>query len=302
VTPITDLRPHRKDLVISTMGRGFWVLDDLSRLHQWKAVPTAPTLFAPREAVRARLATSVGSAKTPDYPGAVVHLDYALPTDAQAVAVAILDAAGKELRVFTSASSASPASTAQGMRAPARGRAPAVAPGRTRGMHRFNWDLRLAGLPTANNPDGGPAGPFVVPGSYTVRLTVDDKVAGTQPLRIRLDPRVVADGVTQADLEAQQHLLASLREAAGRALALSATLADIAKGADATKAKEAAVLRARLVTAGGNYPQPMLIDQLSNVWRMANQADQRPGRDAFVRLDDLRAELADLEKQTAALR
>ena len=56
------------------------------------------------------------------------------------------------------------------------------------------------------------------------------------------------------------------------------------------------------MTAGGNYPQPMLIDQLSNVWRMANQADQRPGRDAFVRLEDLRVELAGIEKQAAALR
>jgi hypothetical protein len=56
------------------------------------------------------------------------------------------------------------------------------------------------------------------------------------------------------------------------------------------------------VTASGSYPQPMLIDQLSSVWRMANQADQRPGRDAFQRLEDLRGELAGLEKQAEALR
>ena len=120
--------------------------------------------------------------------------------------------------------------------------------------------------------------------------------------RKRLDPRVAADGVTQADLEAQQQLLSSVREAASRALALSATLAKLATGGDAVKAKEASALRMRLTTASGPYPQPMLIDQLSNIWRMANQADQRPGRDAFVRLEDLRMELAGLEKQGAALR
>ena len=108
--------------------------------------------------------------------------------------------------------------------------------------------------------------------------------------------------MTLADLVAQHQLLTSLREAAGRALALAATLDGIARTGDATKAKDAATLRARLVTAAGSYPQPMLIDQFSNVWRMANQADQRPGQDAVVRFDDLANELTALEKQADALR
>jgi len=188
------------------------------------------------------------------------------------------------------------------MRAPTRRRAGGATPAPTKGTHRFTWDLRLPGLPSASNPEGGASGPFVLPGTYMVRLTVDGAVVGTQPLRVRLDPRVVADGVMQADLVAQHQLLTDLREAASRALALSATLAEAAGGADTARAKEAATLRARLVTAGGNYPQPMLIDQLSSVWRMANQADQRPGRDAFLRFDDLRSELAAIEKQAAGLR
>jgi photosystem II stability/assembly factor-like uncharacterized protein len=307
VTPVTDMRLHRKDLVISTMGRGFWVLDDVSRLHQWKGAPATAMLFAPREATRARLATSVGTSKAPDYPGAVAYVDYALPGESESVALTIVDASGRELRTFTSAPDATEGragspSPAQGMRAPVRGRAGTAEPSRAKGTHRFIWDLRLPGLPSARNPEGGASGPFVLPGTYTVRLTVDGAVVGTQPLRVRLDPRVVADGVMQADLVAQHQLLTDLREAASRALALSATLAEAAGGADAARAKAAATLRARLVTAGGNYPQPMLIDQFSSVWRMANQADQRPGRDAFLRFDDLRRELAAIEKQAAALR
>jgi len=223
-------------------------------------------------------------------------------SEAQSVSVTILDAGGRELRTFTSASGTAASTPAQGMRGPARRRAGAAGPGRTRGTHRFAWDLRLPGLPTAANPEGGPSGPLVLPGTYTVRLTVDGAVAGTRPLRVRLDPRVVADGVTQADLEAQYQLLTGLRETASRALALSARLAEVASSADAAKAKEVAALRARLVTASGNYPQPMLIDQLSSVWRMANQADQRPGRDGVTRFEDLRNELATIEKQAEALR
>jgi len=301
VTPVTDIRPHRKDLVIATMGRGFWILDDVARLHQWRATPTAATLFAPREATRARLAVSPGTSKTPDYPGAVANIDYVLPADAESVAITVADASGRELRTFRSTPTAPATSTAQGMRAPGRGRPRVVSPARNRGTHRFTWDMRLSGLPTAANPEGSAFGPLVLPGTYTVRLTVDGAVAGSQPLRVELDPRVVADGVTQADLEAQHQLLTALRDTTTRALALSATLAQVAAGSDA-RAPQAAALRTQLVTASGSYPQPMLVDQLASIWRMANQADQRPGRDGFLRLDDLTMVLATLEKQAEALR
>ncbi len=50
-TPITDIRVHRKDLVIATMGRSFWILDDVTPLHQLtgsRTTSNAPTLFTPR--------------------------------------------------------------------------------------------------------------------------------------------------------------------------------------------------------------------------------------------------------------
>ncbi len=303
VTPVTDIRVHRKDLVVSTMGRGFWVLDDVSRLHQWPTgAPSSPVLFAPREATRARLATSIGTPKTPDYPGALAYVDYMLPADATSVSIDVLDARGTVVRAFTSDGGGVTTVQTQEMRAPGRRSSGSPRPGRTKGAHRLAWDLRLPGLPSLNNPEGGANGPLIVPGTYQVRLTVDGRLAGTQSLKVRIDPRVAADGVTQADLEAQDALLATVRETTRRALVLAATLATAASGADATKARDAAALRAQLVTAGGNYPQPMLIDQLANVWRMANQADQRPGRDALLRVEDLQQELAALEKRAAALR
>ena len=33
ITPVTDIKVYRKDLAVSTMGRGFWVVDDLSLIH-----------------------------------------------------------------------------------------------------------------------------------------------------------------------------------------------------------------------------------------------------------------------------
>ena len=54
VTPVTDLRVHRKDLVVSTQGRAFWILDDVAPLHQiTDEVQKADMyLFEPRVAYR----------------------------------------------------------------------------------------------------------------------------------------------------------------------------------------------------------------------------------------------------------
>src|SRR5260370_17450337 len=52
--PVTDIKLTRKDLVLSTQGRSFWILDNLTPLHQLKdeIASSQAILFAPREAVR----------------------------------------------------------------------------------------------------------------------------------------------------------------------------------------------------------------------------------------------------------
>ena len=81
--PVTDLRVHRKDLVVSTQGRSFWILDDVTPLHALAAgAPPAPHLFPPRDADRAAMAVIRGGnrslAENPPY-GAAFY--YTLPAD-----------------------------------------------------------------------------------------------------------------------------------------------------------------------------------------------------------------------------
>jgi hypothetical protein len=57
------------------------------------------------------------------------------------------------------------------------------------GMHRFVWDLRYALPKGVRRSFWGPAGPSAVPGHYTVKFTANGK-SSTQPLTIKLDPRV----------------------------------------------------------------------------------------------------------------
>ncbi|HKP73913.1 MAG TPA: hypothetical protein VJT67_00160, partial [Longimicrobiaceae bacterium] len=61
-TPVTDLKVHHGDLVLSTQGRGFWIMDDLAPLHQLADSVAAARafLFRPRDAVRARWSGGFG--------------------------------------------------------------------------------------------------------------------------------------------------------------------------------------------------------------------------------------------------
>src|SRR5919199_204279 len=84
-TPVTDMKVHRKDLVLSTQGRAFWILDDLTPIHQMSASAMAGRghLFRPRAAYRMRYSTGFGGLESerapapdePQYPppGAVIY-------------------------------------------------------------------------------------------------------------------------------------------------------------------------------------------------------------------------------------
>jgi len=74
------------------------------------------------------------------------------------------------------------------------------------GMHRFIWDLRYPLPQSVHTTYWGPTGPWAAPGSYIVRLTANGR-SSTQPLTIKMDPRVKA---TQAELMRQFELASRL--------------------------------------------------------------------------------------------
>jgi photosystem II stability/assembly factor-like uncharacterized protein len=291
VTPITDIRVHQKDLVLSTMGRAFWILDNLTPLHQWTATTQAARLYAPRVAHRMRYGPMGGRPDQPEHPPAGALLDYSLASEpAGDLKLEILDAGGKVIRSFSSAvlPARGEASSPQPMQedSPRRAAAgPQRLPKRA-GLNRFRWDLR----------HDSATGPLAVPGNYTVRLSGEGWTQ-SQSLEVGIDPRLAKDGVTQADLEEQLALSLKLRETIADATAavrrIDEALRPMASQPDAAeKAGRLRALRARLVTAPGPYPQPMLIDQLQSTYRMATGADRKIGRSTLDYLDDLRKELA----------
>ena len=299
-TPVTDIRVHRKDLVLATMGRAFWIMDNVTLLHQLASrrelvMRSEAYLFQPREAYRMRYSPMGGSPDQPQYPPPGAILDYYLAGEpAGELKIEILDAKGVIVRTI-------PAQAGTGQ---AVSPAPAMTGRRGSGgasltkrewHSRFVWDLR-------HEAAAGAAGPLVVPGAYQVRLSAGEW-SQSRPLEVRIDPRVAAAGVTQADLQEQLDLALKVRDAIAEARALGSTLvaARQALQPGAANAKALQALVDRVVTASVVYPQPMLADQLSNIARMIGQADQKVGRDAFVRFDDLMKEMAAVKAEAAKL-
>jgi len=298
-TPVTDIRVHRQDLVLSTMGRGFWILDNVTLLQQLATrhglvMRSEAYLFQPREAYRWRYRPVTASPEQPEYPAPGAVFDYYLAGEpAGEVKLEILDGKGGAIRTLSTGPAAEAAAGAQAAgRRRGRGGAPLT---KHEWHNRFVWDLRYEGL------DGAP-GPLVVPGSYLARLSVGEW-SQSRTIDVRIDPRAAASGVTQADLQGQLDLALKLRDTTAGAASLASKIAAAgqAAAANAPAARALRALHGRLVTAGGVYPQPMLIDQLANVAAMIGQADQKVGRDAFTRFEDLAKELAAIEAEAAKL-
>ena len=224
-TPITDLQAHDNDLVISTFGRGLWVLDDIAPLREInpQIITADAHLFVPATAMRVRwdnyqdtpypIETPAGQ-NPPD--GAI--LDYYLKTPpAGDMTLTIYDEQGDEVTRFST--EAKPAAEYLPANAPSYWFAPEFTLPKAAGVNRFVWNLRYPSPPSLPygyygklleyteytladhaipglTPRLQPRGPLVLPGTYTTELRVGGQTL-RQSLTLELDPRVHA---SRADL------------------------------------------------------------------------------------------------------
>jgi photosystem II stability/assembly factor-like uncharacterized protein len=197
VTSVRDLTIHGDDLIIATHGRSFWVLDNITPLRQASEAEKASGfwLYHPSPTYRIDNDSFVGTPLPPEEPTAEnppagAMIDYFLKSPASRVALEILDSQQNLVRQFSSED-----------HRPEK-RLPLPIANRwfpkpeflqiTPGMHRFVWNLTWgsSGGPSVDEESEyrNPSGPKVVPGVYTVRLTVDGKPQ-SQFLKVIMDPR-----------------------------------------------------------------------------------------------------------------
>ncbi len=307
-TPVTDIKLTRKDLVLSTQGRSFWILDNLTPLHQLndKIASSQAFLFAPRDAIRTppRGGGGLAGRSGVQYPLSGAAVDYYLgsaPTGE--IALDVLDGSGNVVRKFTSAGAGSEDRNADAEAPPAddeeggfRIRSGPTRLDKSAGMHRFTWDLRYPGPWLNNARPEGPNGPVAVPGKYTLRMTAGSWSA-TQPLTVVEDPRVSKDGVTITDLREQydhnirvRDLVSDANRTVARVRAAQAKLRDSSGGAGDTLTK-LNELASHLITPSIRYSKPELLTQITYLYTLTNSTDQKVGRDAIERYEVLRKEL-----------
>ena len=227
------------DLVAGTHGRGFWILDNVTPLRQAADARAAQErgeafLFKPATAVRVRHGTNDPTPWPPELPAGQNPLpggiiDYNLAKDASGpITLEIVDATGKVVRHYSSddrVRDPNPAldpvaydklcqqtPTAPDCALPLYWPAKPIRLTTRAGFHRFTWDLHYDAI--GEDPDAGdegatgavpyhtydmPYSPWAPPGQYTVRLTVDS-TRYTQPITLRLDPRVKTSAADLAQL------------------------------------------------------------------------------------------------------
>jgi len=214
VTPITDLKVHKGNLIASTQGRGFWILDELQPIRSFDPSASSQVKLLPiAETYRVSGYSMFDSNRQPSekFPvttaanpatGAVIY--YHLPENTDSIKSLVLevrDAKGNLVRTFSNRPAKSNSNNSFKLE-------PALSV--KKGLNRFVWNLRRQGMPTIDDVyiEGSYNGGRVVPGIYSVVLKVDGQEQSTQ-LFIQGDPRI---SVADADYTRQDDLLKKLEK------------------------------------------------------------------------------------------
>jgi photosystem II stability/assembly factor-like uncharacterized protein len=242
VVPIHDFVIKDNDLVVATHGRAFWILDDVTPLHQItdEVLGSTAHLFKPRGGYRfpmwRPLRPTSASQEGVNYdrgagpvifswhiekdhngdtkqvfldagqnpPDGVVIFYYLKDSPEGEVSLAIIDAQDNEITRFNSKEEGSD------------GKGPFVS--KDSGMNRFLWDMRhkgaetVPGDETVGGLDESLAGPLATPGTYRARLSVNGTVVA-QSFEVKKNPLISS---SKEDLDAQFRILVGIRDNASR--------------------------------------------------------------------------------------
>ncbi|HEX4038913.1 MAG TPA: hypothetical protein VHX37_12715 [Acidobacteriaceae bacterium] len=275
---------HENDLVIGTYGRGFWVLDDITPLRQIaahaQAIQSAAVwFFEPEDAIRARINSNWDQPFSIEVPHAAnvpygAILDYYLSHQPSGpIQLLVLDDHGKLVRTMTSTlpPPIEDAAYPYYWLAAPETRALSAHPG----LNRVNWNLQYDDPPalrhdlenemnmTPGSTTPGPHGAQVIPGVYTLKLTVNGQVY-TRNVTVVNDPRVGQSPQVMAALRTQNQLtllavhgMEHSYDAHAVVDAVKQQLTERMHGQlPADLAAQAKTLDARLTKIGGVIPAP----------------------------------------------
>lgn len=312
ITPVTDLKFIRGDLAISTMGRGFWVLDGVSSLGDdaMGGRGEIVQVFEPKDTYRYRRPRGAGRADTtagvPDYPKPSVVIDYYIPAGTHRnITLEILDAQGDVINTYVNDGKET---TDDGIKSALQIHDENLQ--MDEGLNRFKWDMTHLGPWHKDMKKRYLDGAIAVPGQYQVRISLDDQIS-MGSFNLIMDPRVIEQGVTIGDIEEQitlsghiSELLSNARKLLEEASTEHSSLHRQYRGqsnedrgdeANANFDRVHAAIRALRTPTNVIYPKALINGQINYLYNMLSDADQKPGRDTIERLAELSTKYDDIE-------
>ena len=203
ITPITDLRVHKGNLIAATSGRAYWILDDLNVIRQYKKDATF-TLYQPAGSYLVNGGSELDGSSD-EFTGANtfrgvnpstgVVLYYQLPDlkKTDEITMEIKDSAGNVVRSFSSKAD-------EKFRRYDGGPRPNPLLPKAKGLNRFVWDMRYATMPGIPDVriEASWAGHKAPPGKYNITMRLGDQTANTDA-EILANPLYPTDGATYSE-------------------------------------------------------------------------------------------------------
>ena len=282
VTPITDIKIHRNDIVLSTMGRSFWIMDNISYLRTF-SFSDNQILYPIENTIRYRNRPLNNNHVS--YPQTSVDIDYKILNElVEKIFIKITDLEDNVINSYVSSDLNNDDIENYEMSTNEFTYILNNNISKKVGVNRFKWDMRHRGSWNKDSRYSYRNGPLVKPGKYKVTITIDG-VSFSENLEIISDPRI--DLSTEV-YEEQEKILLEIRDFMTEVRFFENEVSKIL--INKPKNKKYLSISKKLNTEKGTYMQPMLIDQIRYLQSMLRRADQKPGEDAINRLKELKSE------------
>lgn len=200
MVPITDLAIKNDNLIAATQGRSFWLIDDLTVLHQMKAdvQKKSAHLFKPMDSYR--LGGSGGrtsrTAGTDHAGGVLVHYFLKDTSATDTLRLEFFDVKNELIKTYSTHPDKDENESKLEVKL---------------GLNTMNWNMRYNGAKTFKGMIlwwATTRGPVATPGTYNVKFTGENFVEA-QNFNLIKDPRSES---SEADLQKQFDFLLSVRD------------------------------------------------------------------------------------------
>lgn len=185
MTPITDLRVHNNNLIASTSGRAFWILDDLNLIRQYKKDVPSFSIYKTEGAYLVNGSSELDESDD-DFTGAnrfrgvnpstgvVVYYNLPELKKTDEITMEVKNAAGNVIRTYSSKSD-------KKFKRWDGGPGPEPALSKSKGLNRFVWDMRYPTMPGVPGVyiESSYAGHKAPPGKYTITIKMGSQTVST---------------------------------------------------------------------------------------------------------------------------